>query len=175
MSAFEPCLLCPPKADVARRHWRVRLVPTTDIGQLFDHLIGAGDEHRRKIEAERLRSLEVDHQLVPCEAQLTARQQFVAHPLRIHSRPPLAAVRECAHSLITHEPCYLRDRKAGVTEIVRGEVGAELIENFTKTQAFRSQPPRQRPAAQAKHPRNSRKLRLAMRQEWSDRIFDSDT
>jgi hypothetical protein len=126
MSAFEPCLLCPPKADVARRHWRVRLSrqPTTDIGQLFDHLIGAGDDHRRKIEAERLRSLEVDHQLVLCEASLTARQQFVAHPLRIHSRPPLAAVRECAHSLITHEPCYLRNRKAGVTEIVRGEIGA---------------------------------------------------
>src|SRR6266446_6751308 len=112
---------------------------------------------------------------VLCEASLTARQQFVAHPLRIHSRPPLAAVRECAHSLITYEPCYLRNRKAGVTEIVRGEIGAELIEDFTKTQAFRSQPPRQRPVAQAKHPRNSGKLRLAMRQEWSDRIFDSDT
>ena len=103
------------------------------------------------VEAERLGGFQIDHQLVLCEAPLTARQQFVAHPLRIHSRPPLAAVRECAHSLITHEPCYLRDRKAGVTEIVRREIGAKLIENFTKTQAFRSQPPRQRPAAQAKH------------------------
>ena len=82
---------------------------------------------------------------------------------------------ECANSLITNEPCYLGDRKVGLTEIVRGEIGAELIENFTKTQAFRSQPPRQCPTAQAKHLRNSRKLRLAMRQEWSDRIFDSDT
>jgi len=63
----------------------------------------------------------------------------------------------------------------GTLHCGRGEIGAELIENFTKTQAFRSQPPRQRPTAQAKHLRNSRKLRLAMRQEWSDRIFDSDT
>ena len=127
MSAFEPCLPLSHVCFAPRKRTllgAIRLVPTTDIGQLFDHLIGAGDDHRRKIEAERLRSLEVDHQLVLCEASLTARQQFVAHPLRIHSRPPLAAVRECAHSLITHEPCYLRNRKAGVTEIVRGEIGA---------------------------------------------------
>ena len=68
-----------------------------------------------------------------------ARQQFVAHPLRIHSSPPLVAVGECANSLITDKPRYLGDRKVGLTEIVRGEIGAELIENFTKAQAFRSQ------------------------------------
>ncbi len=104
-----------------------------------------------------------------------ARQQFVAHALRIHSGPPPVAVRECANSLIADEPCYLRDRKVGLTEIVRGEIGAELIENFTKAQAFRSQPARQRPAAHAKRLRNSVELRLAMRQEWGDRIFDSDS
>ena len=112
---------------------------------------------------------------IPAEAPLMARQQFVAHPLRIHSGPPFAAVRECANSLIADEPCYLRDRKVGLTEIVRGEIGAELIENFTKAQAFRSQPPRQRPGAHAKRLRNSVEPRLAMRQQWSDRIFDSDS
>jgi hypothetical protein len=55
---------------------------------------------------------------------------------------------------------------------MRGEVGAELTENFTEAQAFRSQPPRQRPAAHAKRDRGE--LRLAMRQERSDGIFDSD-
>jgi len=32
--------------------------------QLFDHLIGAGEHRRRHVEAERLGSLEIDHQRV---------------------------------------------------------------------------------------------------------------
>src|SRR5262249_23311172 len=90
------------------------------------------------------------------------------------SGPPLVAMGECANSLITNEPCYLRDRKVGVTQVMRGEIGAELTENFTEAQAFRSQPPRQRPAAHAEHLRDRAELRLAMGQERSDGIFDSD-
>ena len=102
-----------------------------------------------------------------------ARQQFAAHLLRVHSGPPLVAMGECANSLITNEPCYLRDRKVGVTQVMRGEIGAELTENFTEAQAFRSQLPRQRPAAHAKHLCDRAELRLAMGQERSDGIFDS--
>jgi len=57
---------------------------------------------------------------------------------------------------------------------MRGEIGAQLKENFTERQTFRSQPPRQRPAGHAKRLRDRAELRLAMRQERSDRIFDSD-
>src|SRR5215813_7062778 len=103
-----------------------------------------------------------------------ARQQFAAHLLRVHSGPPLVAMGECANSLIANEPCYLRDRKVGVTQVMRGEVGAELTKNFTEAQAFRSQTPRQRPAAHAKRLRDRAELRLAMGQERSDGIFDSD-
>ncbi len=40
--------------------------------------------------------------------------------------------------MITDEPRYLRDRKVGLTEIVRGEIGAQLIENLTlPKQSFR--------------------------------------
>ena len=34
------------------------------IASLFDHLVGAGNKRQRHGEAERLRGLEVDHQLV---------------------------------------------------------------------------------------------------------------
>src|SRR6476620_2883477 len=46
------------------------LVPKTDIGtnlgcQLFDHFIGAVKQRMRHSEAERLGSLEIDHQFEP--------------------------------------------------------------------------------------------------------------
>ena len=57
---------------------------------------------------------------------------------------------------------------------MRGEIGAELTENFTEAQAFGSQPPRQRSAAHPKRLRDRAEPRFAVRQERSDRIFDSD-
>ena len=114
------------------------------------------------------------HDFGNSEAPLMSCQQFVTHLPRIHLSRSLVSVRECANSFITEEPCDLRDRKVGVAQIMRGEIGAELTENFTEAQAFGSQPPRQRPAAHPKRLRDRAKLRLAMRQERSDRIFDSD-
>ena len=32
----------------------VRYAPLADINPLFDHLVGAGQQHRRKLKAERL-------------------------------------------------------------------------------------------------------------------------
>jgi len=46
---------------------------------------------------------------------------------------------------------------------MRGEIGAELTENFTEAQAFRSQPPSQRSAAHPKRLRDRAELRFTMR------------
>jgi hypothetical protein len=59
----------PKGADIigAFRHFRV--VPKAAVSNrskadnLFDHLVGAGEQRRRHVEAERLGGLEVDHQL----------------------------------------------------------------------------------------------------------------
>jgi hypothetical protein len=68
----------------------------------------------------------------PSEASLMARCQSFAHFLRIQSGPTLVAVRERANSLIADKPCYLRDREVGITQIMRGEIRAELIENLAE-------------------------------------------
>jgi len=53
-----------PKATGQRTSQHFRKVPRTEVGSLLDHLIGAGDERRREVYAERLRGPEVDNQLV---------------------------------------------------------------------------------------------------------------
>jgi hypothetical protein len=60
----------PPKADIARCHWHVRLVPKAAVSNrskiafLLDHLVGAGEQARRHFETNGLGGLEVDHELV---------------------------------------------------------------------------------------------------------------
>ena len=46
-----------PKADMCSATRDVRLVPKADIGHLFDHLVGAGDEVGCNGQTKRLRCL----------------------------------------------------------------------------------------------------------------------
>jgi hypothetical protein len=65
----------PPKADIPRRDFHVRYGPISDIGNLFgnlfDHLVGAGEQRLRDGEFEyQIRSLtELDERVVR-ESQL---------------------------------------------------------------------------------------------------------
>jgi hypothetical protein len=58
----------PSIADIARRGWHGRKVPTTDscsaanrLAILLDYLVGAGEQGRRHGEAEQPGGLEIDH------------------------------------------------------------------------------------------------------------------
>src|SRR5262245_53188103 len=152
---------------ICRREWAPSTTSFAPLraaakAPLFDRL-GAGEQHRRHSRPSALAVFRLIAGSYLGRSSANARQQFAAHLLRAHSGPPLVAMGECANSLITNEPCYLRDRKVGVTQIMRGEIGAELTENFTEAQAFRSQPPRQRSAAHPKRLRDRAELRFPMR------------
>ena len=67
----------PPKADIgtgplgrgSRTTSRLPVLRRTTAagsGGLFDHLVGSGEQRRRNVDAKRLRSLEIDHQLEFC-------------------------------------------------------------------------------------------------------------
>jgi hypothetical protein len=56
----------PRTADIGERGWHVAVVPRGDICSaancsLFDHLVGAGEQGRWYVEAERLCGLEINH------------------------------------------------------------------------------------------------------------------
>ena len=53
----------PPKADMCGATRDVRFVPIADIGDLFDHLVGAALHRLWHGNAERLGGLEIDDQL----------------------------------------------------------------------------------------------------------------
>jgi len=56
----------PPKADIERHDWHVRLVPKADFriaADLFDHLVGGHEQCVGNCEAERLGRLQVDDKL----------------------------------------------------------------------------------------------------------------
>jgi len=62
--AVEAMSALSPKADMCSALTDVRFVPIADtVATLLDNLIGALLERQGHIEAERLRSLEVDHKL----------------------------------------------------------------------------------------------------------------
>ena len=54
----------PPKADIETQSWNVRYVPIADVSPLFDHLVGELLKVRRHVEAQRLRGLEIDDELI---------------------------------------------------------------------------------------------------------------
>jgi hypothetical protein len=42
------------KADILRKRRHVSKVPTTEVADLFDHFVGARDQHGRNLNAGRL-------------------------------------------------------------------------------------------------------------------------
>src|SRR5262249_26794012 len=62
--SLSPCPLYPRKRTFAGRLRHVRFVPIADITASLDHLVGAGKERRRHIEAERLGGSQVNEKLI---------------------------------------------------------------------------------------------------------------
>src|ERR1700747_1292283 len=56
------------------------------LAHSFDHLIGAGEQRRRNFEAERLRALEIDHELVFCRRLHRQLGRLLAFENAIHIR-----------------------------------------------------------------------------------------
>src|SRR5882757_1117306 len=52
----------PPEADIVTASRHVSKVPWTDIGRLFDHLVGAGEEGGWDCQTDFLSGLQIDDQ-----------------------------------------------------------------------------------------------------------------
>jgi hypothetical protein len=59
----------PQSTDIGEHVWDASSVPLADVsnrskGPLFDHLVGAGEQTCRHVEAERFSGLEIEHEIV---------------------------------------------------------------------------------------------------------------
>jgi hypothetical protein len=51
-----------PIADIKRKDYEVRKVPTPEVSELFDHLVSATEQRERHGDAEGLRGFQIDDQ-----------------------------------------------------------------------------------------------------------------
>src|SRR6266487_2641415 len=76
------------------------------LAHSFNHLVGAGEERRRHVEAERFRGLEIDHQLVlgRCLHRKIGRLPALEDAINIRRRTPKQIGRSEEHTSELQSP-----------------------------------------------------------------------